>query len=173
MTQFKIREEYTEKIREYDRYILSKKKLGIRDPVLSAYIIENKLIKNRCRNCKGGPIWLDKPLTLILDRIDNRLDNNLLENLRLLCPNCYSQIRKKTTLLEKSTKRAMNRCIDCNKLLRSRNTSCQIEKDTDKERGKKVFTQTFRCRGCLEKLVSLPPQVENNKERQEKEIKLI
>ena len=67
----------------------------------------------------------------------------------------------------------MNRCIDCNKLLRSRNTSCQIEKDTDKERGKKVFTQTFRCRGCLEKLVSLPPQVENIKERQEKEIKLI
>ena len=51
----------------------------------------------------------------------------------------------------------MNRCIDCNKLLRSRNTICQIEKDTDKERGKKMFTQTFRCRACLEKLISLPP----------------
>ena len=32
MEQFKIREEYTEKIREYDRYILSKKKQGRRRP---------------------------------------------------------------------------------------------------------------------------------------------
>ena len=29
MELFKIREEYTDKIREYDRYILSRKKLGI------------------------------------------------------------------------------------------------------------------------------------------------
>ena len=57
MDQFKIREEYTEKIREYDRYILSKKKLGIRDPVFSAYLIENKLMKNKCRNCKGVVLY--------------------------------------------------------------------------------------------------------------------
>ena len=56
MTQFKIREEYTEKIREYDRYILSKKKLGIRDPVLSAYVIENETeFKNRPDKQYGFP----------------------------------------------------------------------------------------------------------------------
>ncbi len=53
MELFKIREEYTEKIREYDRYILSRKKLGINDNLLAAYIIENKLIKNICKNCKS------------------------------------------------------------------------------------------------------------------------
>ena len=43
MEQFKIREEYTEKIREYDRYILSKKKTrNWRWSILSTYIIENK-----------------------------------------------------------------------------------------------------------------------------------
>ena len=171
MEQFKIREEYTEKIREYDRYILSKKKQGIGDPILSTYIIENKLMKNKCRNCNCEPIWREKPLTLILDRVDNRLDNNTLENLRFLCPNCYSQIRKKNTLLEKITKKAMNRCIDCNKLLRSRNTSCQIENDTDKKRGKKLYTQTFRCKACLEKLVSGGQLI--TEEEKETEIKLI
>ena len=162
MELFKIREEYTEKIREYDRYILSRKKLGINDNLLTAYLIENELIKNLCKNCKSQPLWLEKPITLILDRIDNNLSNNTLENLRLLCPNCYCQIRKKTTLLEKVTKKAMSRCIDCNKLLKNRSTSCAIESDTDTKRGKKTYSQSFRCKSCLEKKIAEPdpePQI--------------
>ena len=56
MELFKIREEYTEKIREYDRYILSRKKLGINENLLTAYLIENGLIKNVCKNCKSQPL---------------------------------------------------------------------------------------------------------------------
>ena len=156
MELFKIREEYTEKIREYDRYILSRKKLGINDNLLAAYLIENNLIKNICKNCKSPPLWREKPLTLILDRIDSNFSNNTIDNLRLLCPNCYCQIRKKTTLLEKVTKKAMSRCIDCNKLLRNRSASCAIEKDTDTRRGKKTYSQSFRCKYCLEKKIAEP-----------------
>ena len=156
MELFKIREEYTDKIREYDRYILSRKKLGINDNLLIAYLLENNLVKNKCRNCNGTPLWREKPLPLILDRVDNNYGNNNLSNLRLLCPNCFCQIRKKTSLLEKITKKAMNRCIDCNKILKSRNTSCPIEGDTDKRRGKKTYSQSFRCKACLEKKIANP-----------------
>lgn len=40
-------------------------------------------------------IWNNKPLTLILDHIDKCRDNNIPENLRLLCPNCDSQLDTK------------------------------------------------------------------------------
>lgn len=156
MDFFKVKEEFSDRIKEYDNYILSKKKLGINDYLISTYIIEKKLLKNQCKNCLCEPIWKKKPLTLILDRIDNRLDNNNLDNLRFLCPNCYSQIRKKNTLLEKSTKVAKNRCIDCNKLLKVRNISCPIERDSEKdknERSKRVYAQSYRCKRCLEQLV--------------------
>ena len=156
MEFFKIKEEYSEKVKEYDNYILSKKKLGINDYLISSYIIEKNLIKNLCKNCLCEPIWKKKPLTLILDRIDNRLDNNNLDNLRFLCPNCYSQIRKKNTLLEKNTKAAKKRCIDCNKLLKVRNISCPLERDSEKnknERSKREYAQSYRCKNCLEKLV--------------------
>mgnify|MGYP006436882071 CR=1 FL=1 len=156
MDFFKVKEEFSEKVKEFDNYILSKKKLGVNDFLISSYIIEKKLLKNKCKNCLCEPIWKKKPLTLILDRIDNRLENNNLDNLRFLCPNCYSQIRKKNTLLEKNTKAAKNRCIDCNKLLKVRNISCPIERDSEKdknERSKRAYAQSYRCRICLEKLV--------------------
>src|SRR5258705_9067017 len=36
--------------------------------------------------------WNGRPLPLILDHIDGNRRNNRLENLRLLCPNCDSQL---------------------------------------------------------------------------------
>ena len=35
--------------------------------------------------------WQNVPLTLQVDHIDGNSDNNLPDNLRLLCPNCHSQ----------------------------------------------------------------------------------
>lgn len=51
---------------------------------------EGKLI-NKCAICKIEAIWNNKPLTLHLDHINGDNNNNNLENLRLLCPNCHSQ----------------------------------------------------------------------------------
>lgn len=41
--------------------------------------------------CTQTNIWLGKPLTLHLDHIDGDHSNNLLENLRVLCPSCHQQ----------------------------------------------------------------------------------
>jgi len=42
-----------------------------------------------CQNPQ--PIWNGKPLTLQLDHINGVSNDNRLENLRFLCPNCHSQ----------------------------------------------------------------------------------
>jgi hypothetical protein len=58
--------------------------------------IRQYLIKkhgNYCFICKqSGDNWNGKTLTLIVDHIDGKADNWLVLNIRLVCPNCDSQL---------------------------------------------------------------------------------
>lgn len=58
--------------------------------VLRRYIIHNNLIPYRCAIC-GCTEWQGKTLSLELDHINGINNDNRLENLRFLCPNCHSQ----------------------------------------------------------------------------------
>lgn len=48
--------------------------------------------KNMCAICKNPNIWQRKEINFILDHIDGHYYNNSRDNLRLICPNCDSQL---------------------------------------------------------------------------------
>lgn len=58
--------------------------------VLRRYILNNNLIPYKCAIC-GIDHWNGKTLSLELDHINGINNDNRLENLRFLCPNCHSQ----------------------------------------------------------------------------------
>lgn len=73
--------------------------------VKKAYLRHNK---EECILCKTGPVWNGKILVLQLDHIDGDSDNNLPQNLQLLCPNCHSQTETfggAQTILSKTSKK--------------------------------------------------------------------
>ena len=67
-----------------------------------------------CVICKLGSIWQNKELVLQLDHINGINNDNRLENLRFLCPNCHSQT---DTFCSKNNKKEENRCSECNIVL--------------------------------------------------------
>ena len=58
--------------------------------------IRSFLIRHHGNNCMlcgmDADHWQGQPLTLIVDHIDGKSKNNSLDNLRLVCPNCDSQL---------------------------------------------------------------------------------
>lgn len=88
--------------------------------------------KEECSECGTGNEWNGKPITLQLDHINGVHNDNRLENLRIICPNCHSQTETfagrtkgsvKTKVEIKIVRKQKRRqkqielgsfCIDCN-----------------------------------------------------------
>jgi hypothetical protein len=58
---------------------------------LKKRLVNQKILKDVCAICNLGPIWNNLPITLQLDHINGNRNDNTIENLRILCPNCHTQ----------------------------------------------------------------------------------
>ena len=145
MEDYKLKFDIREKIKKYDDYILTFRKTEIKDDILRAYLLENNLLQHFCRICHQSPTWNKKPLDLVLDRINNRSNDNRIENLRFICPNCLSQIKKKTSIFQKMKRENIKECIDCGKQIKD-----------GKTRYNKMECVKFRCKDCIGKKINLP-----------------
>lgn len=56
---------------------------------LKKYLVEQ--FGEKCFDCGLGATWQNKPLVLQLEHADGNSDNNMPQNLKLLCPNCHTQ----------------------------------------------------------------------------------
>jgi Zn finger protein HypA/HybF involved in hydrogenase expression len=84
-------------------------------------ILEYNLIQYECCRCKNKGEWLNKILSLQLDHINGINNDNRLENLRFLCPNCHSQT---DTYCGKHRKKIYN-CLHCNDVINKGHTRCR------------------------------------------------
>ena len=57
---------------------------------VKSFLLEEQ--DHRCLICNMKDEWQGNPIVFILDHIDGNSENNLRINLRLVCPNCDSQL---------------------------------------------------------------------------------
>jgi len=87
------------------------------------YIIEHNLIEYKCSKCGIGSIWNNKPITLHLDHINGVNNDNRLENLRFLCPNCHSQTKTYSGRNNNYSKKRI--CPDCGRQKSFKSNKCK------------------------------------------------
>ena len=77
-------------------------------------LCEFQLKENKCEEC-GIVEWNNKPIVKDLHHINKKHDDNRLENLQILCPNCHSQ---KHRLLKKKRKIIVQKtvCKECKRV---------------------------------------------------------
>lgn len=86
-------------------------------------LFKNKLLENKCYECGITDIWNNKPITLHLDHVNGINDDNRIENLRILCPNCHSQTSTYAGKNKKS--HYSNKCFQCSLPIQSDRKWCK------------------------------------------------
>jgi 5-methylcytosine-specific restriction endonuclease McrA len=88
---------------------------------LKKRLIFENIIDYKCSLCSIIDVWNENPISLQLDHINGINNDNRLENLRFLCPNCHSQ----TDNYAGKKLKTLHRCLDCGKNISKISTRCK------------------------------------------------
>jgi len=89
---------------------------------LKSRLLEDEILKNICYECGQPPEWNGKPLALQLEHINGVSNDNRLENLAILCPNCHSQTDTFAGKNKKKAKTSYGNCHVCEEPLPNKGT---------------------------------------------------
>lgn len=78
---------------------------------LKRRLVEENVLEYKCEKCSNIGEWLGEKITLQLDHKNGIFNDNRIENLRFLCPNCHSQT---DTFAGKKMKKEKKQTINLN-----------------------------------------------------------
>jgi Zn finger protein HypA/HybF involved in hydrogenase expression len=87
---------------------------------LKQKLLSKNILENKCSICDNSGEWCGKELSLQLDHINGINNDNRLENIRLLCPNCHSQ----TETFSGKRNKVNNFCEDCGEKIHKQSKKC-------------------------------------------------
>ncbi len=91
--------------------------------LLKKRLLKTGMLSNICSICGQKETWNGKPLRMILDHINGINNDNRLENLRMICPNCGSQCEtfcrgnRSENLIRNNRYFESKKCKRCNGLI--------------------------------------------------------
>lgn len=89
---------------------------------LKSRLYNEGLKTRKCELCGQGEEWKGKKMSLILDHINGIRNDNRLENLRIVCPNCNATL---PTHCRGTRKRKENKCASCKKQISKQSKMCR------------------------------------------------
>jgi hypothetical protein len=91
---------------------------------LKKRLIADGILLNKCSKCGLGNIWNGESITLQLDHINGTCNDNRLDNLRIICPNCHSQTHN---FAGRNNKRiSITKRCDCGVKIHKKSIRCRI-----------------------------------------------
>lgn len=112
---------------------------------LKRRLFKEGLKKPICEKCGQDEIWNGEKMSLILDHINGINNDNRLENLRIVCPNCNSTLPTHCgkNIKKKSSAFYNGKLCDCGKKLRKHNISGYCKKCLGKKYSKNNSNETM------------------------------